>query len=123
MSARDMFSNLRVEIAELIAAGAMEALAAAPTVDPVFAVIAEHCAALAEMTDEPDEQTFTRLSWIEKAAREKLMPFVPTTLTGLQAKLAYTLAFSLPAWRESEPEDEPIELLESAYEALTKLLG
>ena len=122
MSARDPFPDLRAEFAKLIAAEAMEMLPA-PAPDPVYAVIAEHCIALAEMTDEPDDKTFTKLNWIEHAKRKKLMPFVPTTLAGLQAKLAYTLSFSLPAWRESDPEDEPIELLKSASEVLTKLLG
>ncbi len=109
-------------MAVLIARDAMEPVPAAAS-DPVHIVIAEHCAALVAMTAAQDDETAVPLIWLERAAREKLMPFVPTTLAGLQAKLAYTLAFSLPAWADSDPEDEPIDLLRSTSEALTRLLG
>ncbi len=121
--------DLRAEVAALVTAGAMLALPAREP-DPVHAVIAAHCAALAAFSaecekapDTCDEEHTKRLGLAEARERRTLLPFVPATLAGLEVKLAYCAAFCLPAWREFGAGDEAAVLLKATAEALARLVG
>ena len=121
--------DLRAEIAALVVGGSMLPRPVRLH-DPVHAVIAGHCSARAafsaECNKEPDgcgDDRVKRLGDAEHPARRDLLSFVPRTLTGLEAKLVYRLAFSLPACREGDPGNEASLLLKATAEALTKLVG
>ena len=100
----------------------------APALDPVHESIASHCAALAAFDAEANrpgsaDEVVIKLMQVEHEARWRLLRADPATLSGLQAKLTYTLAFSLPAWRDGGPDDEAIVLLGSVLATLQRLLG
>ena len=86
--------------------------------DPARAAMIAHFKAYTAMLesaiagDRDDEDAWQALAQAEVAARRELFGCPPPgSLSGLADRVSYTLCFSLPAWSESDPEDEPVELL------------